>query len=42
MAKPILDALKLLIANGKYSTILGQWGINEGAIKRPAINGATS
>ena len=42
MAKPIFDAMKLLIANGKYSTILGKWGLREGAIKYPAINGATS
>jgi polar amino acid transport system substrate-binding protein len=42
LAKPVLAALKDLIANGKYKEILAKWGISEGAITNPVINGATS
>jgi polar amino acid transport system substrate-binding protein len=42
MAKPILDALKDLIANGQYKAILTKWGIQAGAITNPKINGAIS
>jgi polar amino acid transport system substrate-binding protein len=42
MAKPIRDALKVLIANGTYRSILNKWGIQEGAITNPKINGAIS
>jgi polar amino acid transport system substrate-binding protein len=42
MAKPILDALKVLIGDGDYMTILRKWGIQAGAISNPVINGATS
>ena len=42
MAKPILGAVKELIANGTYKTILTKWGIQAGAITNPKINGATS
>jgi polar amino acid transport system substrate-binding protein len=42
MTKPIEAALKELIANGKYKQILEKWGIQEGAISEPKINGATS
>lgn len=42
LAKPLLAALKELIANGKYKAILEKWGIQEGAISNPTINGATS
>lgn len=42
MAKPILDAVKVLMANGTYNSILTKWGIKEGAITNPKINGATS
>jgi polar amino acid transport system substrate-binding protein len=40
--KPILDAVKALMANGTYNQILSKWGIQSGAIKTPAINAATS
>jgi polar amino acid transport system substrate-binding protein len=40
MAKPILAALKELIANGKYKAILEKWGIQDGAITEPQLNGA--
>lgn len=42
MAKPVLDALKVLMSNGTYMKILQTWGIQAGAINNPTINGATS
>ena len=38
----ILAALKTLISNGTYNTILTKWGVQTGAISTPVINGATS
>jgi polar amino acid transport system substrate-binding protein len=40
--KPVLDAMKQLISNGQYKSILDKWGIADGAITAPAINGAIS
>jgi polar amino acid transport system substrate-binding protein len=40
--KPVLDALKVLMKNGTYKSILARWGIQEGAITNPRINGAVS
>jgi polar amino acid transport system substrate-binding protein len=42
MAKPVLAAMKELIANGTYMKILTKWGVQAGAITNPVINGATS
>ncbi|HEY5099118.1 MAG TPA: ABC transporter substrate-binding protein [Gaiellaceae bacterium] len=42
MTKPVLDAVKLLITNGTYKSILAKWGLQGGAISNPKINGATS
>ena len=42
MQKPVLDALKKLIAGGQYKAILSKWGVQSGAISNPVINGATS
>lgn len=42
MTKPVLDAIKLLIKNGTYKSILAKWGVQGGAISNPKINGATS
>jgi polar amino acid transport system substrate-binding protein len=42
LAKPILAALKKLIANGTYMKILKKWNIQAGAIIKPTINGAIS
>jgi len=42
MDKPVLDAVKALMANGQYKAILTKWGIEAGAITNPVINGATS
>jgi polar amino acid transport system substrate-binding protein len=41
MAKPVLDALKKLMADGTYRAILTKWGIESGAITSPSINGAS-
>lgn len=40
--KPILDALKVLMKDGTYGSILAKWGIQQGAITNPKINGAIS
>jgi len=37
MAKPVLDALKKLMADGRYRAILTKWGIQSGAIANPTI-----
>ena len=42
LTQPVLDALKVLMSNGKYKAILDKWGIASGAISNPQINGATS
>jgi polar amino acid transport system substrate-binding protein len=42
MAKPVLAALKHLIANGTYMAILKKWQLQSAAISSPVINGATS
>jgi polar amino acid transport system substrate-binding protein len=42
MTTPILAALKVLIANGEYHAILAKWGLEDGAITTPTINGAKS
>ena len=40
--KPVLAALKKLMADGKYMAILKKWGIQSGALSTPGINQATS
>jgi polar amino acid transport system substrate-binding protein len=42
MAKPVLAALKALMANGTYTAILKKWQLRSAAITKPVINGATS
>jgi polar amino acid transport system substrate-binding protein len=42
MSKPVLDALKKLMSDGTYTQILQKWGIQDGAISNPQVNGATS
>ena len=44
LAQPMLEALKAIMANGKYKAILTHWGIQSGAIPaaQVKINGATS
>jgi len=41
MARPVLDAVKVLMRDGSYAAILRRWGVAEGAISDPQINGAT-
>jgi polar amino acid transport system substrate-binding protein len=38
----ILGAVKALIADGSYKSILDKWGVSSGAITDPVINGASS
>jgi polar amino acid transport system substrate-binding protein len=40
MAKPVLEALKVLMANGTYTAILKKWELQAAAINNPVINGA--
>ena len=42
MTKPVLAALQVLMKDGTYTEILSRWGVQAGAISKPAINGATS
>ena len=44
LAKPMLAALKVLMQNGQYKTILTHWGVQPGAIPPSPvkINGATA
>jgi polar amino acid transport system substrate-binding protein len=42
LTKAVLAALQQLMKNGTYAAILTKWGIQNGAISKPAINGATS
>jgi len=42
MAGPVLAALKHIMAAGTYTKILQKWGVQEGAISNPVINGAVS
>jgi polar amino acid transport system substrate-binding protein len=42
MARPILDALKVLMQKGDYQAIMKHWGLQAGEITTPAINAAAS
>ena len=35
LAKPVLAAVKALMANGTYKAILAKWGVRAGAITEP-------
>lgn len=41
LAQPLLAALKVIVKNGTYMSILSHWGVQAGAIQTPKINGAT-
>jgi len=41
MTRPILAALKVLMADGRYDTILTRWYVLSGGIENPQINGGT-
>lgn len=40
--RAVLAAVRAVIADGSYMRILTKWGVQQGAITSPAINGATS
>lgn len=42
LAVPVRDALRILIADGRYHAITSKWGISTGDTGDPVINGATS
>jgi len=42
LTKPFLGALKVLMSDGTYKAILTKWGVEDGAITNPKINGAIS
>jgi polar amino acid transport system substrate-binding protein len=42
LAQPVLAGVKALIADGTYTKILDYWGLADGAIDNPVINGAVS
>jgi polar amino acid transport system substrate-binding protein len=42
LAKPVQEALKVLIANGTYAAILKKWELQSAGISNPVINGAQS
>ncbi|MGP4053429.1 ABC transporter substrate-binding protein [Mycobacterium sp. 4D054] len=42
LAQSLLQALEHLIENGKYKEIAANWGLEEGMIDKPVINGAVS
>ncbi|MBO3751603.1 ABC transporter substrate-binding protein [Streptosporangiaceae bacterium NEAU-GS5] len=42
LKEAVQGVLKELIADGTYMRILNKWGVEEGAIKYPAINAATN
>ncbi len=42
LAPAVLAAMKKLIADGQYEAILKKWGVQDGAITNPKINGAIS
>jgi polar amino acid transport system substrate-binding protein len=42
MNKAVLAAMKAVMADGSYMQILKKWGVQDGAIDNPVINGAVS
>lgn len=42
LAPAVLAALKYLMSSGQYAAILQKWGVSDGAITNPVINGAQS
>jgi polar amino acid transport system substrate-binding protein len=40
MAEAVLEVVKALMADGTYKQILEKWGVQDGAITDPVINGA--
>jgi polar amino acid transport system substrate-binding protein len=42
LAQSLVQALQHLIDTGAYKQIAGNWGLNDGMIDKPVINGAVS
>jgi polar amino acid transport system substrate-binding protein len=42
LAPAVLAALKYLMGNGTYKAILDKWGVSNGAVSNPVIDGAQS
>jgi polar amino acid transport system substrate-binding protein len=42
LAEPVLAAVKQMVSDGSYKEILTKWGIEDGAITDPVVNGAES
>ncbi|HET9059527.1 MAG TPA: ABC transporter substrate-binding protein [Acidimicrobiales bacterium] len=42
LAQPLMAAFRTIMANGQYKKILDKWGVGQGAISAPKLNGATS
>ncbi|PRC57537.1 ABC transporter substrate-binding protein, partial [Mycobacterium sp. ITM-2017-0098] len=42
LAQSLVQALEHLIETGKYKEIAANWGLEEGMIDKPVINGAVS
>ncbi len=42
LANPLLAAVKALMADGQYKKILNKWGVEQGSVTAPKINGASS
>jgi polar amino acid transport system substrate-binding protein len=40
LAEPVLEAVRAMIADGTYAEVLRRWGVEQGAIDDPKINGA--
>ncbi|MBB4662322.1 ABC transporter substrate-binding protein [Conexibacter arvalis] len=40
LARPVLEAVRALMRDGTYMAILRRWGVEQGAIDNPKINGA--
>jgi polar amino acid transport system substrate-binding protein len=42
LAGPLMAAVRTIMANGQYKKILDKWGVQQGSIGKPVMNGATS
>lgn len=40
LAEPVLEAVRTMIEDGSYAEVLRRWGVEQGAIDDPKINGA--
>ena len=42
LVRPLVAAFKTIMGNGEYMRILTKWGVQQGAVKAPKVNGASS